>query len=76
MITADKKCNTHGLQYYVMKIYSQALNKYEKDGEYFMERGFWITTINDDEIYLKARRTVGNRKRHEITMRCLLVFPI
>ena len=58
-----KKCNTHGLQYDVMKIHSQVYDKYEKDGEYFVELGFWITTINDDEIYEEGGATMKLPKR-------------
>ena len=39
---AGKKCNTHGLQYDVMKIHSQVYDKYEKDGKHYVELGFWI----------------------------------
>ena len=53
-----KKSVTHGLQYDVMKIHSQVYDKYEKDGEHFVELGFWITTINDDEIYEEGGATV------------------
>jgi acyl dehydratase len=53
-----KKCNTHGLQYDVMKIHSQVYDKYEKDGEHFVELGFWITTLNDDEIYEEGGATI------------------
>ena len=55
---AGKKCNTHGLQYDVMKIHSQVYDKYEKDGEHFVELGFWITTLNDDEIYEEGGATI------------------
>ena len=55
---AGKKCNTHGLQYDVMKIHSQVYDKYEKNGEHFVELGFWITTINDDEIYEEGGATI------------------
>ena len=53
-----KKCNTHGLQYDVMKIHSQVYDKYEKDGEYFVELGWWITTLNDEEIYEEGGATI------------------
>ncbi len=53
-----KKCNTHGLQYDVMKIHSQVYDKYEKNGEHFVELGFWITTMNDDEIYEEGGATI------------------
>jgi hypothetical protein len=55
---AGKKCNTHGLQYDVMKIHSQVYDKYEKDGKHYVELGFWITTINDDEIYEEGGATI------------------
>ena len=41
-----------------MKIHSQVYDKYEKDGEYFVELGFWITTMNDDEIYEEGGATI------------------
>ena len=53
-----KKCNTHGLQYDVMKIHSQVYDKYEKDGQHFVELGWWITTLNDDEIYEEGGATI------------------
>ena len=53
-----KKCNTHGLQYDVMKFHSQVYDKYEKDGEYFVELGWWITTLKDDEIYEEGGATI------------------
>lgn len=53
-----KKSTTHGLQYDVMKFHSQVYDKYEKDGEYFVELGWWITTINDDEIYEEGGATI------------------
>jgi hypothetical protein len=41
-----------------MKIHSQVYDKYEKDGEHFVELGFWITTINDDEIFEEGGATI------------------
>ena len=53
-----KKSTTHGLQYDVMKIHSQVYDKYVKDGKHYVELGFWITTINDDEIYEEGGATI------------------
>ena len=56
---AGKKCNTHGLQYDVMKIHSQVYDKYVNEaGQHCVELGFWITTINDEEIYEEGGATI------------------
>jgi hypothetical protein len=60
-----KKCNTHGLQYDIMKIHSQVYDKYEKDGEHLVELGFWITTINDDEIFEEGGATIKLPSRND-----------
>ena len=59
-----KKTTTHGLQYDVVKIHSQVYDKYEKDGAGFVELGFWITTIHDDEIYEEGGATIRLPKRN------------
>ena len=60
-----KKSITHGLQYDVMKIHSQVYDKYEKDGKHYIELGFWITTINDDEIYEEGGATIELPSRND-----------
>lgn len=59
-----KKTTTHGLQYDVVKIHSQVYDKYEKDGMGYVELGFWITTIHDDEIYEEGGATICLPRRN------------